>query len=402
MKKLMMLMVVCILVFTGCQKSNEVEEVSGDITVGVWGTPAELEMLQSQVDKFTEESGVNVTLKQYTDFQTEIQAELIGHTAPDVFYVEGFMLPFFSEQGVLMPLDTEKIDITDYQESLIDSFKNNGELYALPKDYSTLAIYYNKDYVDPAKLPNSYEELEAYLTELKETLPEDVCPMTINVDLSRQMAVAESGGVSIMDENGLATLTDPKIAENLGVEFDLAEKGLMCSPSDQGFGWNGEIFGNGKTALMLEGNWVKGELDTNYKDLNYGTRENFTLNGKKTSTLYTVGWGINAATENEAAAYAFIEFMNSVENQKIRYNSAGTLPPTKTAEKELGISEDPIIAPHAAAAEYATLWQGGTTLQAINTEYMNYAPSVISGDMTLEEALEKIEKEANKIIQENK
>lgn len=398
MKKLLSVIVLVVVLITGCSKSDE---LSGELTVGVWGTPAELEMLQAQADAFTTETGVAITLKQYTDFQTEIQTELIGGTAPDVFYVEAFSLPFFAEQGVLLPIDESKLDTSDYEENLLDSFRADGNLYALPKDYSTLALYYNEKYVDPAELPTSYEELEAYLQDLKAKLPEDVCPMTINVDLARQMAVAESGGLSIVDENGLATLTDPKMVENLANEFDLAKKDLMCTPADYGFGWNGEIFGNQKTALMLEGNWVKGELETNYPDVKFGTKENFTLNGEKTSTLFTVGWGINSATENVDASYAFIEFMNSSENQKTRYETAGTLPPTKTVTSELGILEDPILAPHANAATYATTWQKGNTLQTINTEYMNYMPSVISGDMELEAALEKVQTEANKIIEAN-
>lgn len=400
MKKIISMLFIAVLALTGCGADDET--LDGSISVGISGTPTELETYQTLGDKFTEETGVEIEFRQYTDFNTEIQAELIGGTAPDVFPVDAYMFPFLVEQGVIAEVDTSKFDMDQYDENLLTPFQLDGVQYAMPKDYSTLAVYYNKDYVNPDDLPTSYEELGDYLAELKETLPDGVAPMTINIDLARQMYLAQSSGDEIVNaETGMAQLDTKNIAKNLSYEMDLAQDGLMVSPADLGVGWNGEAFGTGKTALMLEGNWVAGELNANYSDIDYGVTENFTVNDVLGSMLFTVGWVQNAATEKSPEAQAFIEFMCNPENVKYATEQNGTLPARADVAAELGLDSDPVFGPHIEASKYATTWQAGTTLATINTEYMNYMPSVVSGDRTVEEALAETDKQANKIIEEN-
>ncbi len=400
MKKIVAMLLVAVVALTGCGSSDET--LDGSISVGISGTPTELETYKTLGEQFTEETGVEVEFRQYTDFNTEIQAELIGGTAPDVFPVDAQLFPFLVEQGVIKEVDTEKFDLSPYNENLLESFQYDGVQYAIPKDYSTLAIYYNKDYVDPADLPTSYEDLGAYLKELDKTLPDDVVPMTINIDLARQMYLAQASGDEIVNpDTGLAQLNTESVAKNLKYEMDLAQEGLMVQPADLGVGWNGEAFGTGKTALMLEGNWVAGELNANYSDIDYGVTENFTIDGNPGSMLFTVGWVENAATEQSPEAEAFIEFMTRPENVKYATEQNGTLPAREDVATELGLDTDPVFGPHVTAADYATTWQAGVTLQTINTEYMNYMPSVVSGDRTVEEALAETDEQANKIIEEN-
>ncbi len=401
MKKIFSLLFMSILALAGC--SSEPEELSGSISVGISGSPTEIQTYKDLGEKFTEETGVEVEFRQYTDFATEIQAELIGGTAPDVFGVDAMQFPFLVEQGVFAPIDESLYDIDQYDENLLNAFTYEDQLYALPKDYSTLAIYYNKDYVNPEDLPTSYEDLGAYLEELQATLPDGVVPMTYNIDLARQMYLAQSSGDEIVNpETGLSQLNNENVANNLNLEFDLAKEGLLTTPADLGVGWNGEAFGTGKTALMLEGNWVIGELDNNYPDIDYGVTDNFSANGEVGSMLFTVGWTQNAASKNPEAAQAYIQFMSNEENVKYQTEQNGTLPARQDVADELGLTDSEIYGPHVKASEYATVWQAGNTLQTINTEYMNYAPSVVSGDRTIEEALAQTDEDANRAIEESK
>ncbi len=400
MKKLFSLVFVSLLALVGC--SSEPEELGGTISVGISGSPTEIQTYKDLGEKFTDETGVEIEFRQYTDFATEIQAELIGGTAPDVFGIDAMLFPFLAEQGVFAPVDESLYDIDQYDENLLDSFMYDDQLYALPKDYSTLAIYYNNEYVNEEDLPESYEDLGAYLTELQKTLPDGVVPMTYNIDLARQMYLAESSGDKIIDpETGYAQLANDNVAKNLSLEFDLAKEGLLSTPADLGVGWNGEAFGTGKTAIMLEGNWVIGELDSNYSDIDYGVTENFTADGNLGSMLFTVGWVQNASSKNPEAAQAYIQFMSNEENAKYQTEQNGTLPARKDVADELGLTDSEIYGPHVKASEYATTWQAGDTLQTINTQYMNYAPSVVSGKRTIEDALEQTDEDSNREIKEN-
>ncbi len=381
---------------------TETSELDGEIKVGVFGTPTELSTYRTIADGFTEETGVEVEFRQYTDFNTEFQAEVIGGTAPDVFMLDSYMFPFYAEQGVLAETNTSLYDMEQYSENLLSAFQYDGVQYAMPKDYSTLALYYNTDYVNPVDAPTSYEELAPYLEELSTTLPEGVVPMTYNIDLARQMYVAQSNGDKIVNpETGLAQFSNENVAKNLSYEYDMAQDGLVYTPADLGLGWNGEVFGTGKTAIMLEGNWVAGELDNNYPDINYATAENFTLNGEKGSMLFTVGWAINAASENISESEAYVQYVSNAENTELASIKNGTLPARADVIEKLELSTHPIFGSHIRASEYATPWQAGNTLDTINIEFMNYMPSVATGERTIEDALQIAENEANKIIEAN-
>jgi multiple sugar transport system substrate-binding protein len=55
---------------------------------------------------------------------------------------------------VLEPLDSyigAEFDLADFQLSLLKAFQYKGALYGLPKDFSTLALFYNRP---PAKVKN--------------------------------------------------------------------------------------------------------------------------------------------------------------------------------------------------------------------------------------------------------
>lgn len=225
--------------------------------------------------------------------------------------------------------------------------------------------------------------------------------MTYQVDLARNMWVAESGGLSVTDEEGYATLTSPEMVENLSIIYDAAAQGLVYTNSDIGFGWNGESFGNQKTAMMIEGNWVAAELENNYPDVEYGVIEIPTFNGEQGSMLFTVGWGVNAASDNQEAAWEYVNYMTSYDMSKEIFEATGVLPARTDASEDLGLDADPIFGPHYASASYATVWQKGTTMSTINSEYMNYMTMVASGEKSLEETLALVETEANKIIAEN-
>jgi multiple sugar transport system substrate-binding protein len=76
-----------------------------------------------------------------------IKTRLVGEAAPNVFYLDTLEAPFLMSQNVLEPLDayiTAEFDLADFEDTLLDSFKYQNQIYGLFKDYSILALFYNK------------------------------------------------------------------------------------------------------------------------------------------------------------------------------------------------------------------------------------------------------------------
>ena len=75
-----------------------------------------------------------------------IKTRLIGDPAPDVFYLDAREAPLLMKYGVLEPLNSyikDLDDLADFEPSLIKSFQRENQIYGLPKDFSTLALFYN-------------------------------------------------------------------------------------------------------------------------------------------------------------------------------------------------------------------------------------------------------------------
>lgn len=417
MKKKLVMVFILLLVMSlviscsSTEKSNEddvneeVESLEGkEIIVGRWGgNEAETAAFSKMLEEFTAETGIEVQERVYSDYNTEIQAELIGGTAPDVFYVDAYMAPFFISQEVLMPIDKEDFELEKFYEPLREAFNRDGEYYAVSKDYSTLALYYNKSMLSKEDIPKTLEEIwgSDFLINLKKSLPEGTEAMTYNLDLARNMYIAENGGYSITDED-MSNIASQEIIENLTPQLKAAQEGKLVEPKDLGFGWNGDIFGNEKSAIMIEGNWVLGHLQQNFPEVDFGVMEIPTYNGEKGSMVFTVGYGINASTNKLQASKAFVKFATGVKGMTTWTTGAGVLPSRKDVTVSTDVISDALKAPHIAAASYASPWQKGLFIDTINQEFKNYAPSIIKMERGIKEGLKLAEDEANKIIEENR
>lgn len=391
--------------------SSDPSELKGQtITVGSWkGTEAEVTTWDKMLKDFTKQTGIKVKKKIYNDYQTQLQTDLVGGTAPDVFYVDAFLSPELSKQGVLAPLDdymkqTKDFKKEDYYAPAYKAFTaEDGKQYGLPKDYSTLGVYYNeallKDAgVSPDDIPTKSEDWPAFLSELKDKLPKGVSPAITTSELARHLFVMEASGTAITDDKGYAVLSNPAQIEQLQPIVDAYKEGLIRRPADLGQGWAGDSFGAQKAALMIEGNWAVAHLKQNFKDVKFGTKETPTINDKNGSMMFTVSYSMNAQTKFKAASWEFIKYAAGKEGMKIWADGAGTLPSLQSVASEMKLEEDPIKAPFVKAGAYATPWQKGDTLSIIAREYNNQFPAALKGEVSLEEAMKKAEKTANKDI----
>lgn len=402
MKKLILLlsMIMMIAMISACSPSTQ---DSTKVVIGRWGgNDAETTAFNAMVSRFTELTGIEVEERVYSDYNIELQAEIIGGDGPDVFYVDAYMAPFFIREGLLQELDSSEFELNKFFEPLRDAFVSDGKFYAVSKDYSTLALYYNKEFVNGDDIPSTLEELlgSDFLKDLAATLPEDMAAMTYNQDLARDLFMAEARGVSIVDGNR-AKLSDARVVENLSLQYNAAKDGKVFTPDDLGTGWNGDAFGNLKTAIMIEGNWVYGFLNQNFPDVEFGVKEVPTFYGEKGTMVFTVGYGISAASSRTDAAKEFVKFATGTEGMAIWTTGAGVLPSREDVTVSTNVRQNPDLVPHIEGAAYATPWQKGTWMDTINTEYRNYVPSFVRGERTLLEALTIAEEEANKDIAAN-
>lgn len=371
------------------------------IVVARWGgNDAETAAFAKMLEEFKAETGIIPEEKVYTDYDTQLKADLIAGAAPDVFYVDAFMAPFYISQEVLTEIDRNSVNADKFYSSLTKPFEKDNKLYAVSKDFSTLALYYNKKWVSESEIPSTQEELYGaeFLAKIQKKLPEGVIALTYNQDLARLLDLLQIDGTDIVKNGNKSNLGSPAVINNLKMIYDAAAAKRIMTPADLGMGWNGEAFGNERTAMMIEGNWVYGTLKQQFPDVDFGIVEVPTYKNKKTTMVFTVGYAIGRDSKEPEAALEFIKFATGPKGMTTWCSGAGVLPSRSDVADSMGVAKDPFLAPHIEGANYATSWQKGDSLSIINKEFQNYFNAAVQGEMTLDEVMKKAEEEANKQI----
>jgi ABC-type glycerol-3-phosphate transport system substrate-binding protein len=109
----------------------------------------EIPFFQRVVDNFTEANpGVEIDLLNVaTEYYTKINTQGVGGDLPDIFYTRTFdVVPYANLEWTinLQPLiDRDGIDTDDFWEAEVTQMIYQGDLYALPYDFSNLAVVYN-------------------------------------------------------------------------------------------------------------------------------------------------------------------------------------------------------------------------------------------------------------------
>src|SRR5947209_14955687 len=120
------------------------------LTVASWSsTPVEEAAVKKLLNAFKSKYHINYNyLVLNGDYPTAMKARITAGTAPDVFYLNSDVAQDFIQTGQIHNLDFLKsIKSYDYKAlypSLVRGFMWKGHVYGIPKDYSTLAMFYNK------------------------------------------------------------------------------------------------------------------------------------------------------------------------------------------------------------------------------------------------------------------
>lgn len=414
MKKLLLiwgLLLFVIITLTSCSFHQASDKIT--LTLSGWQSNPNEKQLLAQVLSNFELQHPNIKVKhevindQYMDV---IKTRLIGDAAPDIFYLDAFEAPLLMKYEVLEPLNSyidDQVDIADFEPSLLKAFQLNNQIYGLPKDFSTLALFYNKKAFQAAKItepPKTWNELRQYAKKL--TVDQDgdgridQYGLGLSPDLSRQYFMITAFGGSLVDQNGKAVFAAPASIKGLQLIIEQYRKDKSSAqPSDMGANSGSDLFGQGKAAMVIEGSWAIPYLKETFPKLEFSTAEVPTVNGKKGTMVYTVAYVMNKKTQHKEAAWQLLSYLTSKAGMKAWAKEGLVLPARKSVLSELGHDQNPLYAPFVEGSDYATIWQAGENLPTILLHFNNQFISALIGEQSLQTALFKAQRSANKEIQ---
>ncbi|MCU0536069.1 MAG: ABC transporter substrate-binding protein [Hydrococcus sp. Prado102] len=310
---------------------------------------------------------------------------------------------------VLEPLDnyiTDEFDLADFQPFLLKAFKYKGKIYGLPKDFSTLALFYNRKFFSEVNLsapPKNWQQMREYARRLTSDYNGDGRKerygLGITSELARHYFLMKAFGGQLINRQGYANFATKKNLKGLQYLVKMYQKDkTVAQPSDVGASSDSEMFGQGKAAMVIEGPWSIPYLKETFPKIEFATTEVPTMNRKKGTMSYTAAYVMNQKSKHKEAAWTLISYLSGKEGMKAWAKGGAVLPSRKSVLAELGYVDNPLYAPFLKGATYATIWQAGINLPAIKTHFNNQFLSALLGEESLKKALQKAQQAANKEI----
>lgn len=290
------------------------------------------------------------------DYYTRLLTQIAAKRAPDIMQIGDDAVPSFVAKGAFLPLDeclaSQGFDTSVYLPGLLEPGTVDGQLYLLPKDYSTLAVYYNKAIFDAAGLPYpeagwTWDDLLATAQALTQDTDGDGqtdiwgIQLPANWTTGFEYWVAAAGG-SLISEDGksfVGFMDSPETIRAAQFYGDLYNQYAVAPPPADlsAFGGGNSEFDTGKAAMRLFGRWPQaGMLQNPNIDLGVVGTPSDAANA---NILFWGGFGVSSTTENLDAACKFLSYYVGPEGSETWKDWA--LPAVKSVADSPEVAGDP-------------------------------------------------------------
>lgn len=315
---------------------------------------AETNAVKAATDAWAKSSGNTVTVTVASDMNQQLAQGFASGKPADVFYMDAGRFADYAKNGSLYPYADQLKDNDDFYESLRKSFTYEGKQYCAPKDFSTLALQINTDSwtkagLTDADVPTTWEELEAVS---KKLTTGKQAGLGIGVGIDRLGAfLVQNGGWWLKEDGSGPSANTPEVTQALEYVQKNVKAGNFQMSNQLDSGWGGEAFGNGKSAMVIEGNWIKGAVKNDFPKLKYKTVE-LPAGPKGKGTLqFTQCWGVAADSKAQAQAVELVKALTTVDQQMAFADAFGVMPSRQSAADQYK-AKFPEDAPFIAGGEY--------------------------------------------------
>lgn len=396
----------------GNQKDSQDSNTDGEeVTITVWGEGEQQALYGdafAEINAAFEKANPDIKIDyQWSGSFDSLTVAVQTDSLPDVFYTQGNKNTSLSEMaanGYLLPLDEYIADTSRFPEDALAYATVDDVLYSsLPAFFDYAVVFYNADIFAKYELeaPKTWDEFLA------------VCK-TLQDNGELPMAYGGNGWLDrywLFGAMAPAYMESEMVTWNEGGEISDYAKVKECFEDYRAFldaGYAGTdyaatdmasaqlSFTNGQGAMIVDGTWNKGLYET----MNIGC---FPIPGKdgkgysQSGPSQSLTYSASAKTEHPEAVGKYLAFLSSEEAEQIMFDHVPSIPIVD------GIAiTDPVIA---AAAEYDVIGQnlfgvlsfaGNENSQPADLFTNDVLPKLMTGEYTVDQALELFQKELEK------
>lgn len=278
-------------------------------------------------------------------YEDKVNAAITTNSLPDVITLDGPNTAAYAKSKVITPLDDYLKD--NNMEDVLDSIKQqgtyDGKFYAFGYSESNVGIYYNKKMfkeagIDESSLPTlkkpwTWDEFKAVSKKLKDHFKEAAIDFRLNSNDEMlpyaYMPLIWSNGGSVVNEDGTKAEGYFNSKESTQavqfIQYLVKEGYTTVSPVEKGFE-------TGQYPMVLSGSWTIADLQTNYKDIDFGILPYPVSNKTKKLVSPSGSWQLAVTTKSNKkdAAAEFVKFATNTESSEILSLGNSVLPIRKS------------------------------------------------------------------------
>jgi multiple sugar transport system substrate-binding protein len=293
-----------------------------------------------------------------SDYYQSLLDQAAKGDAPDIMQIGDDAVPMFVQKGVLAELDpfikgNYPLDPSIYLPGVFQPGAWQGRQYLLPKDYSPLAVFYNKKLFDQFKVPYpkdgwTWDDFLKTAQALTRDTNGNGQPDVWGVQLPASWPtgfeywVAAAGGKLISEDGKKFQGYMDSVETTAAVQFyaSLYNKYKVAPPPADinAFAGGNTEFDSGKAAMRVLGRWPQSDLKKN-PNVDLGV-VSMPVGKQRANVLFWGGFGIYSGSQHKEEAWRFLRFYVGEGGAQVWKNWG--LPTVKSVAESSGLTKDPI------------------------------------------------------------
>lgn len=253
-------------VLSACSSSPSGSDSGGAVTLSyaIWDANQKPAM-EKIAETFTKEHPnvkIDIQVTPNKEYFTKLQTAASGGSAADVFWMNGPNFQLYASNGQLAPLDDAGIDKADYPKGLVDLYTFDGKLYGAPKDFDTVAVWYNKALFDAAGV--AYPKAGWTWKDFSDTAAKLTNPAKGQYGVLASQygqenyynSIAQAGGEVISADGTKSGYGSPEALAGITLWTDLIKAGSSPTAQQMTDTSPEDFFVSGKAAMFQNGSWA--------------------------------------------------------------------------------------------------------------------------------------------------
>jgi multiple sugar transport system substrate-binding protein len=376
---------------THAAPAQQVSRASTTLRYAYFGGPDTKKLIDKILPQYYKAyPGVTVNLEPEPDSRVKGVTEIAAGTAPDTFMLGDGDVAWYQAKGAVLDLapyaKKDNFSLSQYYPGTLLLGRLGSHQYSLPKDYSPLAVYYNKDMFKAAGVPLPTEgwTWDQFRQDAIKLTKNGIYGAWLSGSWVREVEpVVRSLGGSLSNADGtkvVGYMNSPTTAKAIQFWVNLFIKDKVSpTPAQQSALNIGDAFASAKTAMTITGIWPYVGATGYAKTLkfNWGVvpLPLGSANAKPINTICYAGFVMSKTTKNPDQTWGLIKYMSGPVGDQVWAGNG--LPAIKSVAAMVGADKNPVESVFLKAVDFATLpadANSGPSAQAVGdtlTEGLN-------------------------------